>query len=84
VLHPSIPLDLRALPAELFTQPLFSVHFSTFYASVNLAEIEKKYNKKQGVGRETKARQEWVQRAALKKLDPDEKISQKCKTVSST
>jgi len=25
-----IPQDLRALPAELFTQPLFSVHFSTF------------------------------------------------------
>jgi hypothetical protein len=25
-----IPHDLRALPAELFTQPLFSAHFSTF------------------------------------------------------
>jgi hypothetical protein len=25
-----IPQDLRALPAELFTKPLFSAHFSTF------------------------------------------------------
>jgi hypothetical protein len=28
------PQDLRALPAELFTQPSFSVHFSTFYEFV--------------------------------------------------
>jgi hypothetical protein len=26
-----IPHDLRALPAKLFTQPSFSVHFSTFF-----------------------------------------------------
>jgi hypothetical protein len=25
-----VPHDLRALPAELFTQPSFSAHFSTF------------------------------------------------------
>jgi hypothetical protein len=28
------PQDLRALPAELFTQPVFSAHFSTFYEFV--------------------------------------------------
>jgi hypothetical protein len=56
----------------------------TFCGTANLAEIEKKYNKKQKAGREACARQEWVQRITLKKLDQDEKMSQECKTVSST
>jgi hypothetical protein len=30
------PQDLRALPAELFTQPSLSAHFSTFYESINI------------------------------------------------
>jgi hypothetical protein len=30
-----IPRDLRALPAELFTQPSISAHFSTYYEFVN-------------------------------------------------
>jgi hypothetical protein len=29
-----VPQDLRALPAELFTQPSFSAHFSTYYEFV--------------------------------------------------
>jgi hypothetical protein len=32
-----IPHDLRALPAELFTQPSFSAHFLTFYEFIILA-----------------------------------------------
>ncbi len=49
----------------------------------NLAEIEKKYNKKQEARRETRTQQGWVQRVALKKLDPDEKMSQEYKNMSS-
>jgi hypothetical protein len=37
-MHPfreQLPHDLRALPAELFTQPLFSAHFLTFCEFIN-------------------------------------------------
>ncbi|MDO9558137.1 MAG: hypothetical protein Q7I89_00430 [Syntrophales bacterium] len=50
---------------------------------LNLAEIEKKYSKNKEAGRETRAWQEWVQRVALKKLDPDEKMSQEYNNMSS-